>query len=115
MPRKMDLNWFMPALVNSKVGSERGTTGDEGTRGVSLELGARIEICSVPKEWPFFLKYSRKVSRTWVEVHSGLAGVLEAILRRTRAGETGSREEEEEERGGREEDLEGQTRERCGG
>lgn len=27
----MDLNWFIPALVKSKVGSERGTTGEDGT------------------------------------------------------------------------------------
>ena len=28
-PRKIGLNWFMPALVNSSVGSSSGTTGDE--------------------------------------------------------------------------------------
>src|SRR5260370_27422695 len=31
VPRKYGLNWFMPALVNSSVGSSRGTTGDDGT------------------------------------------------------------------------------------
>src|SRR5256885_8313351 len=31
VPRKIGLNWFMPALVNSSVGSSRGTTGDDGT------------------------------------------------------------------------------------
>lgn len=31
-PRKMALYWFIPAFVKSKVGSERGTTEDEGTR-----------------------------------------------------------------------------------
>ena len=31
VPRKIDLNWFIPALVNSKVGSDSGTTGDEAT------------------------------------------------------------------------------------
>lgn len=31
VPRKMDLNWFIPALVNSRVGSDRGTTGEEAT------------------------------------------------------------------------------------
>ncbi len=30
-PRKMGLNWFMPALVNSRVGSFSGTTGDDTT------------------------------------------------------------------------------------
>ena len=31
MPRKMDLYWFMPAFVNNRVGSESGTTEEEGT------------------------------------------------------------------------------------
>ncbi len=30
-PRKMGLNWFMPALANSRVGSLWGTTGDDTT------------------------------------------------------------------------------------
>src|SRR5687768_567770 len=30
-PRKIGLNWFIPALVNSSVGSSCGTTGDDGT------------------------------------------------------------------------------------
>src|SRR5262249_26642320 len=31
VPRKTSLNWFMPALVKSKVGSSSGTTLDDGT------------------------------------------------------------------------------------
>src|ERR1700676_363588 len=31
VPRKYGLNWFIPALVNSNVGSSCGTTGDDGT------------------------------------------------------------------------------------
>lgn len=31
MPRKIGLNWFMPALVKSRVGSESGTTGEDLT------------------------------------------------------------------------------------
>ena len=31
MPRKMDLYWFIPALVNRSVGSESGTTEEDGT------------------------------------------------------------------------------------
>src|SRR5438552_5718264 len=31
VPRNTSLNWFMPALVNSSVGSSCGTTGDDGT------------------------------------------------------------------------------------
>ena len=35
----MDLYWFMPALANSRVGSECGTTDDEGTfEDISTEL-----------------------------------------------------------------------------
>ena len=30
-PRKIGLNWFMPALVNSNVGSSSGTEGELGT------------------------------------------------------------------------------------
>src|SRR4051794_23164700 len=30
-PRKIGLNWFIPALVNSNVGSSCGTTGELGT------------------------------------------------------------------------------------
>ena len=30
-PRKMGLNWFMPAFANNSVGSLSGATGDEGT------------------------------------------------------------------------------------
>src|SRR5436190_23962754 len=31
-PRKIGLNWFIPALVNSRVGSSCGTTGLDGTK-----------------------------------------------------------------------------------
>src|SRR5882757_5011879 len=30
-PRKIGLNWFIPAFVNSSVGSSCGTTGELGT------------------------------------------------------------------------------------
>ena len=30
-PRKMGLNWFIPALANSKVGSSRGMVDEEWT------------------------------------------------------------------------------------
>jgi hypothetical protein len=33
VPWKIDLYWFMPALVKRRVGSERGTTEEEGTVG----------------------------------------------------------------------------------
>src|SRR3712207_2205633 len=31
VPRKIGLNWFIPAFVNSRVGSSCGTTGELGT------------------------------------------------------------------------------------
>jgi hypothetical protein len=31
VPWKMALYWFMPALVKRRVGSERGTTDEDGT------------------------------------------------------------------------------------
>src|SRR3954462_12337813 len=31
VPRKYGLNWFIPALANSRVGSLSGTTGLDGT------------------------------------------------------------------------------------
>jgi len=39
VPRKIDLNWFMPALVKRRVGSDRGTTEEEGT---VLKLSVRL-------------------------------------------------------------------------
>jgi len=35
VPKNIDLYWFMPALVKRRVGSERGTTEDEGTEFVN--------------------------------------------------------------------------------
>jgi hypothetical protein len=40
VPRKMDLNWFIPALVNSRVGSDRGATGEEGTNTKGLQVSS---------------------------------------------------------------------------
>ena len=36
MPRKIDLYWFIPALVKRSVGSERGTTEEDGTVKMSV-------------------------------------------------------------------------------
>lgn len=47
VPRKMDLNWFMPAFAKSRVGSSRGTTVLDGTTSCCL-----------------LLKKSRKAART---------------------------------------------------
>src|SRR5262249_40370299 len=52
VPRKTSLNWFMPALVNSSVGSSSGTTDDDGTA-----------------VWPcFFTKKSRNCWRMSLDV-----------------------------------------------
>src|SRR5438046_10254859 len=59
VPRKYGLNWFIPALVNSSVGSSCGTTGEEGT-----------------KVWPcFWMKKSRYCWRICAEV--GMVGTRE--------------------------------------
>ncbi len=47
-PVNTSLNWTMPALVNSSVGSFSGTSADERTR-----------------SWPRSAKKSRKADRTW--------------------------------------------------
>src|SRR6476660_4176669 len=46
----------MPALVNIKVGSLRGTSGEDGTT-----------------SWPFLAKNSRKVERTWLTLVMAVA------------------------------------------
>ena len=46
VPRNTSLNWFIPALVNSSVGSSPGTTGLDGTT-----------------VWPFDSKNFRNVER----------------------------------------------------
>jgi len=45
-PRKVRLNWFMPALVKSNVGSSAGRSDEEGT-----------------SRWPLPWKYARKRRR----------------------------------------------------
>ena len=47
VPRKMGLNWFMPAFANRSVGSLWGTTLEDGTA-----------------VWPLVSKNSTKVERT---------------------------------------------------
>lgn len=41
VPRKMALYWFIPAFAKSKVGSERGTTEDEGTRSFRVSYAGK--------------------------------------------------------------------------
>jgi hypothetical protein len=44
VPRNIGLNWFIPALVKSKVGSLWGTTEEEGTE----ELELARSCCEIP-------------------------------------------------------------------
>ena len=53
VPRKIGLNWFIPALANSRVGSLWGTTLLEGTW-----------------VWPLVWKNSMNAARTLSPVHS---------------------------------------------
>src|SRR5215468_4372130 len=63
-PRKIGLNWFIPAFVNSSVGSSTGTHGEDGTN-----------VCpSVLEGLPW--KNSMNVRRTWSAVGGG--GVMGA-------------------------------------
>src|SRR5262249_17503585 len=45
VPRKNGLNWFMPALANSRVGSSSGTTGEDGTLGWPCFLQQKSMNC----------------------------------------------------------------------
>src|SRR4051794_15143093 len=64
-PRKTSLNWFMPALVNSSVGSSPGTTGLEGTM-----------------VWPFDAKKLRNVERISAAFMTWAFGSNEGARRR---------------------------------
>lgn len=43
-PKKMGLNWFMPALANRSVGSCSGTTSDDGWNVWSLDLKKSMKV-----------------------------------------------------------------------
>src|SRR5207248_7638362 len=45
VPRKYGLNWFMPALANSSVGSLSGTTGLDGTNVCPCFLQKKSRNC----------------------------------------------------------------------
>ena len=51
-PRKTSLNWFIPALVKSSVGSSPGTSGELGTT-----------------RWPFALKNFEERAADFVRCH----------------------------------------------
>lgn len=73
----MDLYWFMPALANKRVGSECGTTEDEGTVSCISTSICLSQGPVIPNVCPFFLKKSMKVSRTRTADHSS---VVDPIL-----------------------------------
>lgn len=68
----------MPALANRRVGSECGTTEDEGTISCISPSVFLAQALVLPYVCPFFLKKSMKVSRTRTAGHSS---VVEPILR----------------------------------
>lgn len=79
VPRNMDLYWFMPALANRRVGSECGTTEDEGTVCcVSTSVYLSQALVS-PNVCPLFLKKSMKVSRTRTAGHSSVVDPISKI------------------------------------
>lgn len=73
----MDLYWFMPALANKRVGSECGTTEDEGTVSCISTSVFLSQALALPNVCPFFLKKLMKVSRTRTAGHSS---VVDPIL-----------------------------------
>ena len=73
----MDLYWFMPALANRRVGSECGTTEDDGTVSCIRSSVYLSQALVLPNVCPFFLKKSTKVSRTRTAGHSS---VVDPIL-----------------------------------
>src|SRR6478672_674344 len=92
-PRKIGLNWFIPALVNSSVGSSTGTHGDEGTN-----------VCPSPA-----LGLARKKSMNVLRIASVVrAGGIASSIRAPRASEGGrarSASEASRESPDRQEDL----------
>src|SRR5215216_2122541 len=64
VPKKYGLNWFIPALVNSSVGSSCGTTGDDGTN-----------VCPCD-----FTKKSMNCRRMSAEVVAGAGGDWVSVM-----------------------------------
>src|SRR5262249_29509237 len=70
VPRKIGLNWFMPALLNSSVGSSSGTTLDDGTN-----------------VWPCFLQ--KKSRNCWRISEEGIISRTRCSGSRTESDGTG--------------------------
>ena len=86
VPRNMDLYWFMPALAKRRVGSECGTTEDEGTVSCISTNAYLSQALVLPKVCPFFLKKSMNVSRTRTAGHSSVVDpILGTLLPKFRA------------------------------
>jgi len=56
----MDLYWFIPALVKSRVGSESGTTEDEGTHSSQYDCPSNIYFDIDTKSVPILLEILQK-------------------------------------------------------
>ncbi|GBE30211.1 hypothetical protein BMS3Bbin04_01242 [bacterium BMS3Bbin04] len=50
VPRKTSLNWFMPALINNRVGSSCGITGLDGTTVCCLLWKKSMNACRISAE-----------------------------------------------------------------
>src|SRR3990172_9387159 len=61
VPRKIGLNWFIPALVNMSVGSSCGTTGDDGTNTCPFAAKKSRNCCRICRE--VILKTPKKSQR----------------------------------------------------
>ena len=59
MPRNMALYWFIPALVNSKVGSESGTTEEEGTACGVSSFDFPLRVMRAHQKYGHFVGSSR--------------------------------------------------------
>ena len=81
MPRNIDLYWFIPALAKSRVGSECGTTEEDGTiNAVSTNIKSSRPQASSPNVCSFFLKYSMKVSLTRTAGHCSVETILGVVV-----------------------------------
>lgn len=80
VPRNIDLYWFMPALANRRVGSECGTTEDEGTVSCLSTSVYLSKAPVLPNVCPFFLKKSMKVSLTRTAGHTSIVDPILGIF-----------------------------------
>src|SRR4051794_17083221 len=86
VPRNTSLNWFMPALVNSSVGSSSGTTLDDGTKVWPRFLTKKSMNCwRISFDVGMTLSVSQLVSRD-ASLRAERGGVSRAPLEDSRRG-----------------------------